>query len=258
MNTEELPTPATVQSQKPVLSDTASVDNLEPVMSLSTLLTLLGAVALGALIAVFVMPAWLPGLSTSLSGGEPTAYRYLSTSSGYVAYVLLWLSMVLGLLITNRLARLWPGGPVAFDLHQYTSLLGLAFTLFHALILLGDSRINSPLALLIPFAGARHTFVIGLGQLGFYLMALVGLSFYIRKSLGRSTWRLIHFLSFAVFLFVLWHGLGSSLEHMAAWKGLIYWVSGGSVLFLSIFRVLQSSMSGNAKTMVKHKEAVVK
>ncbi len=254
MDTQQSQTP--VQIHNPAPSDAPSLEDMAPVMSLSTLLTLFGAVALGALVAAFVMPIWLPGLRTSLSGAEPTAYRYLSSSSGFVAYVLLWLSMVLGLLITNKLARLWPGGPVAFDLHQYTSLLGLAFTLFHALILLGDSRINSPLSLLIPFASQRHVFVVGLGQLAFYLMALVGFSFYARKSLGRKAWRMIHFLSFGVFLFVLWHGLGSSLEHMAAWKSLIYWVSGGSVLFLTIFRVLQSNTSAPTKSVVRRKEVV--
>jgi hypothetical protein len=60
---------------------------------------------------------------------------------------------VLGLSITNRLARLWPGGPAAADLHEHASLLGLAFGLLHALVLLGDAYIGYTLPqLLIPFA----------------------------------------------------------------------------------------------------------
>ena len=40
--------------------------------------------------------------------------------------------MALGLGITNKMARLWPGAPAAFALHEYVSLLGLAFAVFHA------------------------------------------------------------------------------------------------------------------------------
>ena len=38
------------------------------------------------------------------AGVEPKAYWYLSRSSAIVAYILLWISMVLGLAITNKLA----------------------------------------------------------------------------------------------------------------------------------------------------------
>jgi predicted ferric reductase len=113
-------------------------------MPLSIALGLLLAALVGALGAVLLLPAWLPGLSQSLLGAEPKAYWYLARASAGVAFGLLWLSMVFGLLITNRMARLWPGGPAAFDLHQHASLLGLAFGLFHALILLGDGYMTIP------------------------------------------------------------------------------------------------------------------
>jgi hypothetical protein len=51
-------------------------------------------------------------------------------------------SVAFGLIMTNRMARVWPGGPTAFDLHQFTSLLGLAFAVFRGLILLGDQYIK--------------------------------------------------------------------------------------------------------------------
>ncbi|MCJ7432540.1 MAG: hypothetical protein MUO77_03540, partial [Anaerolineales bacterium] len=66
---------------------------------------------------------------------------------------LLWLSMALGLGITNKMARLWPGAPATFAIHEYVSLLGMAFALFHALVLLGDHYINFTFAqMLVPFA----------------------------------------------------------------------------------------------------------
>src|SRR5689334_15353319 len=101
---------------------------------------LIGGVLGGATMAL--LPAWLPGVQSSLTSGQPTAYWFLTRSSALVAYTLLWMSMASGLLITNRLARLWPGGPTAFAFHEHTSLLGLAFGIFHALILLADHYIG--------------------------------------------------------------------------------------------------------------------
>src|SRR5437868_3897044 len=104
--------------------------------------------------------------------GASTAYWYLSRTSALVAFTLLWASMALGVSITNKLARRWPGAPTAFDLHQYTSLLGWAFAIFHVLILLGDNYIGyTPFQLLLPFASTGYEQVwVGLGQIAFYLM----------------------------------------------------------------------------------------
>ena len=218
---------------------------LEPAVPLGTVLGLLGAAGLGAVLATVVLPAMLPGAVTSLLGPEPKAYWYLSRSSGFVAFVLLWLSMVFGLTITNKLARVWPGGPTAFDLHQHVSLLALGFALFHGLILMGDSYIRYTLAqVLIPFAGAAYRPLwVGIGQLGFYAMALVGLTFYVRKSIGHRSWRAIHTLSFLMFVMALTHGVAAGTDSGTWWANAVYWVSGGSVLYLTVHRLLVKVVS---------------
>lgn len=205
-----------------------------------SLLGLLLAGAAGALAAVVVLPAWLPALSASLLGPSPRAYWYLSRGSGLVAFGLLWLCMVFGLLATSRVARMWPGGPVAFDLHQHTGLLGLAFGLLHALVLLGDRTVPAGLPeLLVPFAYAGYRpFWVGVGQIAFALMLAIVLSSYARRSIGARAWRVIHFASFVAFVGALAHGLASGTDASAAWARGLYWASGGSVLFLAVYRVL--------------------
>ncbi len=209
-------------------------------MPLHTLIIMLLAVVLGAFAAAIVLPNWLPGLSQSLLGNEPKAYWYLSRASALVAYTLLWLSMAFGLIITNRLARLWPGGPIAFDLHQFTSLIGLAFALFHALILMGDKYINYDLAqVLVPFNSTGYKPVwVGLGQIGFYLFVIVGLSFYARKRLGNRSWRLIHQLSFLMFVLALLHGILAGTDSTVVALQIFYWATGASLLFLLVYRIL--------------------
>jgi predicted ferric reductase len=218
----------------------SQLDELPPAMPLQSFLVILLAAAAGALAAILVLPSWLPGLSASLDGSAPHAFWYLSRASALVAYLLLWLSMCLGVMITNKLARLWPGGPVAFDLHQHTSLLGVAFVLFHGLILLGDQYIHTNFwHTVIPFGMLEYQpFWVGLGQLGFYLMAIVAFSFYVRKQITPRTWRLIHYISFASFLMALVHGITSGSDSPMAATQWMYWLTGGSFLFLFVFRLL--------------------
>jgi len=224
------------------MSSIATTDNLDsvPAMPLGTLIILNLAVAGGAFMAVAALPALLPALSTSWLGSAPKAYWFLSRSSALVAFALLWFAMVLGLVITNKLARVWPGGPTAFELHQHASLLGLDLALFHGLILLGDRYTHFSLTqMLVPFAtvGYRPLWT-GLGQIAFYLCALVSLSFYARRFMGQKTWRRFHYLSFAVFALSLTHGLMSGTDSTAPWVQGLYLASGASLLFLTIYRVL--------------------
>lgn len=224
------------------------LEDLPPAMAPKTVLLLLLVIVAGAVGAVFVLPYWLPGLSGSLVGSDAHGYWYLARASAWVAFTLLWLSLVFGLLITNRLARLWPGGPTAFDLHQHVSLLSLAFALFHALILLGDRYIGYTIVtLLVPFAGHDYRPIsVGLGQLAFYTLAIVGLSFYVRRHIGHHAWRVLHYLSFVVFVLAIGHGLWSGTDSGATWARSVYWMSGGSVLFLTWFRVVVSRKGGGA------------
>ncbi|NTV62812.1 MAG: hypothetical protein HGA65_04655 [Oscillochloris sp.] len=197
---------------------------------------------IGAFLAAFAIPSLLPGISASLAGSEPKAYWYLSRSTALVAYALLWLSMVMGLMMTSKMSRIWPGGPVAFALHQQASLLGLSFGLFHALILLGDRYANYTLAqILVPFAsGGADRLWVGLGQVSLYLMGIVGLSFYVRPLIGRQGWRVLHIISFVIFGLVFFHGVQSGTDTSSLWAQGLYWLSGGSVLYLTLYRVFNS------------------
>jgi predicted ferric reductase len=225
------------------------IDALEPAMSIQSVILMLMASVMGALIAAIILPAWLPGLSASILGESPKLFWYLSRASAFVSFALLWMSMALGLIITNKMARLWPGGPVAFDLHQYTSLLGLGFAIFHGLILLGDQFIGYSLAqILIPFSSQTYKpFWVGVGQIGIYIWALVAFSFYLRKQIGHKTWRAIHFLSFLSFAMSLIHGIFAGTDSGLPLVIGMNWFAGASLLFLTLYRILVSKRTVKAK-----------
>lgn len=200
------------------------------------------AMTLGLLGAIILLPTWMPNMASSLSGDNPQVYWYLSRATAFVSLSILWLSMALGLGITNKMARLWPGAPAAFAIHEYVSLLGLAFALFHALVLLGDHYINFTVAqIFMPFSTVDYRPLwVGVGQIGFYVWIIVALSFYIRSSIGQKAWRVIHYLSFAMYMMGLLHGLFGGTDSTANWAQWYYWISGGSLLFLLIHRIVNT------------------
>jgi predicted ferric reductase len=214
----------------------------ESSINIQTLLVVLLGLIEGLLLAAILLPRWLPNMAVSLMGSDPKGFWYLARGSAFVGFLLLWFSMALGLSMTNKMARIWPGGPTVFAVHEFTSLLGLGFALFHGLILLGDHYIGYTLSqILVPFASQNYlpTWV-GIGQVGFYFWGIIGFSFYLRKPLGRTTWRLVHYVSFITFGMALIHGLTSGTDSGTAWAQGIYWFTGGSLLFLLIYRVLVS------------------
>ncbi len=214
----------------------------ESSLSIQTFLVFVLAVFVGLVAAAYVLPAWLPGLASSFIGSNPKAYWYLSRGAGFVALGLLWISMILGIGVTNKMARLWPGIPPAMAIHEYTGLLGWFFAGFHALILLGDKYSQYQLVqLLMPFGSVQYrpTWV-ALGQLGFYAWFIIAVTLYIRKTIGKKTWRVIHYASFLCYLVVSIHGLTSGTDTNTAWAQDFYWITGGGLLFVLVYRVLTS------------------
>jgi predicted ferric reductase len=208
-------------------------------------------------IAFTLVPVWLPALSTFLSGAAPHTYWYVSRASGFVAFGLLWVSMLAGLGITSRLARFWPGMPGSFELHRFTALLGIGFALMHVLVLLGDAYMNYTLAqLLVPFMGSSYKPEwVGFGQIAFYLLLLVSYTFYIRDRIGVYAWRLIHMLSFALFVMSLVHGLYSGTDSPTLLAQALYWTSALTVLGGSIYRVIEARR-GRSKVSLSARKLV--
>lgn len=215
-------------------------NEFESSVNTQAFLLFLLASTLGLLLAVLLLPAFLPNLAFSLGGDAPKAYWYLSRATAFVSLTLLWLSMALGMGITNKMARAWPGVAAAFAIHEYVSLVGLAFALFHALVILGDRYINfTLLQILVPFTTADYRPLwVGVGQVGFYVWLIVALTFYVRSIIGQKTWRVLHYASFIMYLMGLLHGLFSGTDATMPWAQWYYWISGGSLLFLFFGRVI--------------------
>lgn len=219
---------------------TFSIEDVEPQISMGAVFSILLAVTAGAVAGMLILQNLLPGFSQSIVSEQPKVFWYLSRGSAFVAYFLLWFSMVLGVGVTNKMAARWPGLAKANDLHQYVSILGLAFGLFHGLILLGDHYINfSLLQIFLPFSTASYKpFAVGLGQVAFYLWGVILISFYARKRIGTKAWRMIHYATYLTFLGGLLHGIIGGTDAATTWAIILYWGSGTVLLFLTIYRII--------------------
>lgn len=153
-----------------------------------------------------------------LASAGPSAYWYMTRSSGAVALVLLTLALVLGVVDVRRWStEKWPRF-VVDSLHRNVSLLALAFLGLHILTAVLDSF--APISLvnaLVPFTGSYRPFWLGLGALSFDLILAVIVTSLVRRQIGHSTWRAVHWLSYASWPIALLHGLGTGSDVKSGW-----------------------------------------
>jgi predicted ferric reductase len=179
--------------------------------------------------------------------GETSAFWYMSRMSALLAYLLLWGSTIWGLMLSTKIVKVFVPPALTFSVHEFLSLLGLGFAIFHALVLLGDQYINFKLLhLLVPFTAPDKPFWVGVGTLSLYLYALISMSFYIRRHLGQRAWRVLHYLTFLTYVMALTHGLVIGSESELGSIRLMYLASAASVLFLVYYRILSKGKFGTA------------
>ena len=216
------------------------------------------AVAGGILTAIILTGQWQP-LSMSMGsvlaqisrglGAAPAAdshvYWYMSRSAGIVAYLLLWGSVAWGLMVSNKILDGVVKPVLTYELHQFVSILALAVGAFHAFILLGDTYTQFGLLdLLLPFRSAYQPFWVGVCILALYLIAIITVSFYIKKRLGHRTWRVLHYASFGAWIMVTLHSVVIGSETASPVMTIVYLSAILSVSFLLTYRILMSKWFG--------------
>ncbi len=163
---------------------------------------------------------------------------YTVRSAGLVAYGLLWLSMVWGLLLSTRWLKRESQALTA--VHEFLSLLSVVFVTLHATTLYFDSYLQPEWwRIWTPFALTSYRPVgTGVGQVAFYLMVAVTFSFYLRKRIGAKRWRTLHYFTFITYGLALVHAVVAGTDTGWTWARTMYLGSAGVVLFLTYARIL--------------------
>ncbi|HEY8304355.1 MAG TPA: ferric reductase-like transmembrane domain-containing protein [Solirubrobacteraceae bacterium] len=191
-----------------------------------------------------------------MSQAAPANYIWwlMSRSAGMVALLLVTASVLLGL---SMAARVVPPRRKkdAVRLHEHLALLGLAAISAHGLLLLGDTWLRPGWrGIALPFAMSYRPLWTGMGIVGGYLAAVLGLSFYARKRIGARLWRRMHRLTVVVYALGLAHALGSGTDAQIPAVRMAMFASAPPVLFLFALRVARERGQTRARRMVAVRE----
>jgi methionine sulfoxide reductase heme-binding subunit len=177
---------------------------------------------------------------------------YVTRASGLMAYFLLWLSTAWGLAVSSKIFDPLLQRDYTYDFHQYLSLFSLGFTFLHVIVLLLDHYLPFSIAqVIIPFTSTYRRFWVGLGVISLYIILLVTVTFYLRKQIGMRAFRWIHVLSLVGYLGVTLHALYAGTDSPLSMAQLIYKGSFLSVVFLTVFWLINLALRKQRKPAQK-------
>jgi methionine sulfoxide reductase heme-binding subunit len=172
---------------------------------------------------------------------DPMDYGWwlASRASGLVALALITLSVGVGLAMAGR-ALQRPGlAKRLMALHEHAALGGLIAIAVHGLTLLGDAWLHpGPVGITVPFTMDYKPVFTGLGIVGGYLAAALGLSFYARRRIGAKLWRKLHRATILVYALAVVHTLGAGTDASEPWLRVAVAVTGAPIVYLLVVRML--------------------
>ncbi|HET7177162.1 MAG TPA: hypothetical protein VFI63_00595 [Solirubrobacterales bacterium] len=167
-----------------------------------------------------------------------------SRASGLVALVLVTISVGLGLAMAGKEMRRPGLSRKLRAIHEQTALAGLVAIAVHGITLLGDPWLHPGVSgIAVPFAMSFRPFATGLGIVGGYLAALLGLSFYLRRRIGARLWRKAHRATVLVYMLGLAHAFTAGTDASTVWFRWWVLMTAPVIGGLFVYRVL----SGAAK-----------
>ena len=143
---------------------------------------------------------------------------YLARGTGVVAFVLLSLTLVLGITARSRKPFLGLARFGVASVHRAVSLFAVVLLAGHILSLLADPYAQLHLVnLVVPFTSTYRPMWVGLGALALDLMVALVITSLLRDRIGHRAWRAIHWTAYAVWPTALLHSLGSGTDSGTTW-----------------------------------------
>jgi methionine sulfoxide reductase heme-binding subunit len=176
---------------------------------------------------------------SALSSSDPKILWFLNRSTGIVLLVTLTLSMIFGILATERDSPSWWPRFVTNELHRRFSLLAVALLIVHAGTAIADNFVDiSLIDAVIPYASPYRPTWLALGTIASDVMIAVIITSVLRHRLGHSGWWVTHRLSYLSWPLAVVHGTGTGTDTRQPWA---YWVVGvcvGAVVIIAAARLL--------------------
>lgn len=144
--------------------------------------------------------------TVALKTSDAPVLWWAGRSSGFVAYLALWLSMLFGTLVSAKSTLL--DKKLTMELHRQWSLAALIATVAHVLLLVVNEHAQvSVLSALVPFTEESLTGAVGIGVFALWGLVLVEVTSLVQRRVPYSAWRAIHGLAFGTMLLALVHSV---------------------------------------------------
>ena len=176
---------------------------------------------------------------------NPQIWWYLTRASAMVAWVLMTLTMVWGILLKTRILRGADNPEWLKVTHRYMSGLGLAMIVVHVVTLMLDEYINFGFSdVLIPFSTTFKPTPVALGIFAFYCVVAIQATALAAKSLPEKVWKGVHFTSYIAIILVALHSGLVGTDVGTVWYTATALILITTVMLASMVRVI---IAGRAK-----------
>jgi len=170
---------------------------------------------------------------------------YIARAAGITSLILLALLVLMGLVITTGVVYRLMGPIPAWTYHR---LIGIALVIsvaIHLISLMFDHFMSFSIGqILIPFTSTYRSLYVGFGTISLYLFLVVLITslWFIKQF---KSWRLLHYLSFLMFVLVLIHGYFTGTDSASTWVKLLYLLIFVLVVVMVYIRVRMSGGNTN-------------
>ncbi len=187
-----------------------------------------------------------PGAKIVLPSAEQTDNQakevplpwYVSRASGLVAFLLLYISIFLGLTLRVPLLRKIFFPVYSMKIHCWISVQALVFAFIHAISLIFDKWLGFRLVdLFVPFVSKYQPSLTSLGIFGFYLIIIMIVTSYGKKLISHKIWRGVHFANIVLYIIVFIHALYLGTDLKIELFRNIFILANAGLVFLTLYNI---------------------
>ena len=174
-----------------------------------------------------------------MRGVNEQLWWYLTRASGIVAWGLLTIAVLLGLVVRTKVGASPARPPWWLDIHRFLGGLATVFTGVHLATLVADSYVRFTLVdLLVPGASEWRPGAVAWGVVSVWLLVAVEATSLLQKRLPRRTWRWIHLTSYPLFWMATFHFVtaGTDAHSRPAIASVV--IAASAVVFFTAVRAL--------------------
>jgi predicted ferric reductase len=172
---------------------------------------------------------------------------YVARASGIVAWVLLAIAVIWGILVATRILGRKPRPAWVLDLHRWLGGLSVTFTAVHLAGLMLDDYVEFGVReLLVPFASEWRPAAVAWGVVALYALIAVQATSLAMKRLPRRLWKWIHMSSFGLFFVATLHAGMAGTDVTNPVYRVVVGVMVVGVVFFSVYRIVHKAPVGDS------------